>query len=133
MNSTSLFDTNATSGVEATNTATGLTKPEYDGPVPNYSIFGKFDDFFTGKNKRAEAEYQQWLEDHAVQRRMWDLKEAGINPVLAAQGQGAATTSGYANGANTSTSVSKNMLSMAKTGVAILTAVKLMKILSLLA
>lgn len=64
---------------------------------------------------------------------MWDLKQVGINPVLAAQGQGASTTA-YANGSTQGEhSASKTLLNVSKTAAAVATAVKLFKFLALFA
>lgn len=56
-----------------------------DNWLRNFFSFGEY-------NKKRDADYQQWLNNTAVQRRMLDMKNAGVNPVLAAQGLGASTT-----------------------------------------
>lgn len=131
-NSVDLFETNTTSGAVAPNSATStMSMPTYNGARPDYSIWGDIANFFTGNRAKQEADYQEWLNNTAVQRRMWDLKQAGINPVLAAQGQGAGTTA-YANGSNQGEhSASKAALNVGKTAVAAMTAFKLLKFLSL--
>ena len=132
-NSVDLFDTNTTSGAVAPNSATStMSMPTYNGSRPDYSFWGDIANFFNGNRATQEAKYQEWLNNTAVQRRMWDLKQAGINPVLAAQ-QGASTTA-YANGSSQGQhSASKAALNVGKTAVAAMTAFKLLKFLSLFA
>lgn len=43
----------------------------------------------TNANLSSNQEYNQWLTDTSVQRQAQDLEAAGINKILAAQGQGA--------------------------------------------
>lgn len=70
-NSATLFDTNTTSGAEAPNSSTStMSMPTYNGAKPDYSIWGDIANFFTGNRGRAEANYQEWLDNTAVQRRM---------------------------------------------------------------
>lgn len=131
-NSVNLFDTNTTSGAVAPNSSTStMSMPTYNGPRPDYSIWGDIANFFSGNRATQEAKYQEWLNNTAVQRRMWDLKQAGINPVLAAQGQGAGTTA-YANGSSQGEhSASKTLLNVGKNALAVATAARIFKFLSL--
>lgn len=131
--STDLFGTNTASPNDVSHSNTSTVMPTYSGKMPDYSIWGDIANFFSGNRSKQEADYQQWLDNTAIQRRMWDLKQAGINPVLAAQGQGAATNA-YANGSNQGEhSASKALFNVGKSAVAIMTALKLFKILSLFA
>lgn len=95
--SADLFDTNTASPSDVAGSNSASAMPTYSGKMPDYSIWGDIANFFSGNRAKREADYQQWLDNTAVQRRMWDLKQSGINPVLAGLGSGAMNTA-YGNG-----------------------------------
>lgn len=62
------------------------------------NIFGKLiDSIFLGGShqKEADIDYQNWLNQHASQLRMQDLRNAGLNPLLAGMSVGAPNSSIY--------------------------------------
>lgn len=97
-NSSDLFPSNETGRSDANvNSSVKAASPktyEYD-YSEGHTGFGNWlrNMFSFGEyNKDRDARYQQFLNNTEVQRRMQDLKNSGINPVLAAAGGGASST-----------------------------------------